>query len=114
MGRDDYTEGDHAVPRFKELDPEKIRSILDAKDEKGEKLYPDVLTPLAEREAELFKNSPCPKCQVYSATPVLNTHRPFSPGSPLPNRIMRCTVCGTEFDPRTGLITLANITDVPS
>ena len=99
---------------LKALETAEIRAILDSKDEDGNLLYPDVLTPLAQKEEELFKNSPCPKCAAYAATPILNTHRPFTPSSPLPNRILRCVVCSTEYDPRTGLITLANITGVPS
>jgi hypothetical protein len=98
---------------FKALETEEIRAILDSKDEEGNPLYPDVLTPLAKKEEELFKSSPCPKCGVYSSTPILDSRRPFIPSSPLPNRILRCVICSTEFDPRTGLITLANITDVP-
>jgi hypothetical protein len=100
------------VHSLKEMDPQRIRELLDAQDEKGGLLYPDILTPLVEKEAELFRNSSCPKCGALAPTPILNTHRPFVPNSPLPNKILRCVVCGTEFDPRTGLITLASIIDV--
>lgn len=98
---------------FKALEADEIRAILETKDEEGNPLYPDVLTPLIKKEEELFKNSPCPKCSAYAATPILNSHRPFTPNSPLPNKILRCVVCSTEFDPHTGLITLANITVSP-
>jgi len=100
------------VPRFKELTTETILQILEAKNAAGELLYPDVLTPLSQKRAEQFQNAACPKCKASSTWPILDTQRPFTPGSPLPNMRLRCTVCGTEFDPRTGLITLANITDV--
>mgnify|MGYP003409554983 CR=1 FL=1 len=96
---------------FKQLDPEEIRRILDATDENGNKLYPDVLTPLIKNEEELFKNSPCPKCGAYAASPTLNTKRPFVPHSPLPNKVLRCLSCSTEFDPRTGIITFATLID---
>lgn len=94
---------------FKELKPDEIRAILDARNEKGEKLYEDVLSPLAQHEASVFQNSPCPKCGA-AASPSLNLHRPFVPNSLLPNKILRCVVCGTEFDPKTQLIHFANIT----
>jgi predicted RNA-binding Zn-ribbon protein involved in translation (DUF1610 family) len=97
------------VHSFKELKPDEIRAILDARNEKGEKLYEDVLTPLTSQEAALFQNSPCPKCGS-AAAPMLNLQRPFASNSPLPNKILRCVVCGTEFDPRTQLIHFANIT----
>jgi hypothetical protein len=95
---------------FKELDPQEIRKLLEAKDENGNLLYPDVLTPMAKQEEAVFKNSVCPKCGSGATAAILNSSRPFTPGSPLPNRILRCVVCSTEFDPRTGLITLASIT----
>lgn len=100
------------MPSFKELDPEAIRAILDATDANGQKLHQDVLTPLALSEDALFQSSNCPKCGAASPTPTLDSRRPFIKNSPLPNRILRCVVCQTEFDPRTGLIHLANITDV--
>lgn len=106
----DYTEGGLTVPSFKELSADEIRRILDARTEKGEKLYEDVLTPLVEKEDRLFESASCPKCHTGPTRKVLNTHRPFVPGSPLPNMIARCVACGTEFDPKTGLITLANLT----
>jgi hypothetical protein len=96
---------------FKEMDPERIRELLDATDEKGEKLYPDILTPLALKEAELFTSASCPKCGASSPAVTLDTHRPFTSSSPLPNRLLRCVVCQTEFNPKTGLITLASIID---
>lgn len=99
------------MPSFKPLDPDEIRKILDATDSDGNKLYPDVLTPLVKTEDELFKSAPCPKCGSYSTTATLNTKRPFSPGSPLPNKILRCLSCATEYDPKSGLITFATLID---
>lgn len=96
---------------FKELGLQEIRDLLDAKDEDGNPLYQDILTPLGKSEEALFKNSPCPKCGAYATSPILNSRRPFTPDSPLPNKILRCVICSTEYDPRTGLITLASIID---
>jgi hypothetical protein len=95
---------------FKELDPAKIREILDARTESGELIHQDVLTPLAKREQELFASSPCPKCGAQSVAPILDIARPFTSASPLARRVLRCVLCETQFDPRTGLITKANIT----
>jgi hypothetical protein len=101
-----------SVHSFKELDPKDIQAILDATDERGAKLYPDVLTPLAKNEEDLFRRSPCPKCGCSSTTPTVNAHRPFTKSSPLPNKVLRCLSCSTEYDPRTGIITFANLIDV--
>lgn len=97
------------MPRFKEMSAEEIRAILDAKNESGEKLFEDVLTPLVEKERQLFSDAKCPKCGAGAPVPTLNARRPFTPQSPLPNRVLRCVVCQTEFDPHTGLILHANI-----
>jgi hypothetical protein len=101
------------VPSFKELDQEKIWGILNATDAQGNKLYQDVLGPLIEREDRHFKNSPCPKCAAYAATPTIDMRRPFSPDYPLPNKILRCSVCETEWNPYTGLIHRTMLIDVP-
>lgn len=95
---------------FKELSLEEIRAILDSKDTEGNPIYVDVLTPLMNKEEDLFRASSCPKCKS-AGTPILDSHRPFTQGSPLPNKLLRCLACSTEFDPRTGLITFANIID---
>lgn len=99
------------MPRFNELNQQEILALLNAKDENGNLLYQDVLTPLIKKEEELFRSSPCPKCGSAATSAVLNTRKPFSPESPLPNKILRCVICSTEYDPRTGLITYANIID---
>jgi hypothetical protein len=100
------------VPSFKELDQEEIWKILNATDEKGNKLHQDVLSPLLETEDRHFKNSPCPKCGDYSGSPTIDPMRPFTPDYPLPNKILRCTICETEWDPYTRLIRRAT-TDGP-
>lgn len=64
----------------------------------------DVLTPLAKKEQIFFRNSACPTCGAVSHSQTVNAKRPFSQGSPLPNILLRCLQCHTEFDPNTGLI----------
>ena len=96
---------------FKELSHQEILAILNAVDEDGNKLYQDVLTPLIKNEEELFRGSSCPKCGSAASASVLDIKRPFVSSSPLPNKILRCTICSTEYDPRTGLIHFATITD---
>jgi hypothetical protein len=85
------------VDSFKELDPETVWSLL--KDQEN------VLKPLADKEQVLFRNSTCPTCGGDSHAEMINARRPFSPGSPLPNKSLKCLACGTEFDPYTRLVT---------
>lgn len=91
--------------RFQELDPNDVWKMLEAKDENGNPIHQDVLTPLQEKEAVFFRHSTCPRCQKYGSEPFVNPRAPFSPGNPLPNKLLRCLSCGTEFDPYTRLIT---------
>ena len=65
----------------------------------------DVLTPLVKKEQAFFRNSTCPSCGGSSHLPFVNPRRPFSQGSPLPNKILKCLQCETEFDPNSNLIT---------
>jgi hypothetical protein len=90
---------------FKELDPDLVRKLLDEKDEKGNRIHEDIITPLVQKEATFFKNTACPSCGSYGVESFTNPSRPFSPGSPLPNKLLRCSACRTEFDPYTRLVT---------
>lgn len=65
----------------------------------------DVLTPLVKKEEAFFRNKACPACDGASHLPFVNPRRPFTQGSPLPNKLLKCLHCETEFDPITGLIT---------
>ena len=65
----------------------------------------DVLTPLAQREQAFFKNCQCPVCNGYAHHQTVNARNPYSQGSPLPNKVLRCINCSTEFDPYTNLVT---------
>jgi hypothetical protein len=87
--------------KFREMDPEIVWDLI-----KNQK---DVLTSLVEKEDKHFKNSSCPNCASGNFEAFTNVKRPFSPGSPLPNKLLRCVYCKTEFDPFTRLITKAGI-----
>lgn len=87
----------------KQLTQDEIWKLLEGQE--------DVLTPLAKKEQAFFKNCSCPNCGAQATTQLVNASRPFSPGSPLPNSLLRCLHCQTEFDPYTKLITLAPLTD---
>lgn len=81
---------------FKTLDPDEILRLLEG--------HQDLLGPMVEKENAMFRHSPCPLCGSLQNDTFVNPNNPFSPGSPLPNRLMRCRNCSTEFDPYTGLM----------
>jgi hypothetical protein len=81
---------------FKEMDPELMSRLLEGQ--------VDVLKPLAVKEDAFFRHAACPKCGASQNEPQLNTRTPFTPGSPLPNKILSCLNCRTKFDPHTGLV----------
>ena len=89
------------MTEFKSLDQDEIWRLLEG--------HVDVLTPLIQKEQSLFKSTPCPACRSSDVSPFVNPSRPFSPGSPLPNKLLRCTICRAEFDPYSGIITRASI-----
>lgn len=78
------------------LTQDQIRELL-----KG---HEDTLTPLAKKEEEALKRTPCINCKAYSTQAEVNAANPFTPGHPLPNKILRCRICGVSFDPLTKLI----------
>jgi hypothetical protein len=84
------------------LTEEQIQKLLEG--------HKDVLTPLADKENEFFKRCSCPNCGKTGLAAVVNVQRPFSPGSPLPNKLLTCGDCGIEFDPYTKFITKAPAT----
>lgn len=81
---------------FKEMDPEKIRELL-----KG---HADILGPLAQKEEQVFRNLTCPNCRSGDLESSVNASRPFSKGSPLPNKILKCLRCSSELDPYSGIL----------
>ena len=64
---------------------------------------PDELSELAEHRMRSLKGTPCPRCQS-AMHPFLNPRYAFSPDDPLPRMLSRCTECGLELDPMTGII----------
>jgi formate dehydrogenase maturation protein FdhE len=96
------------MSNFKKMSSDDIWSILNEVDASGNKIHIDVLTPMANKETDTFKNVSCPVCGSYGSESFINTSRPFSPSSPLPNKLLRCSSCRTEYDPLTKLVTLAS------
>lgn len=90
---------------FREMDPDEVWRLLEEKDEKGRPLHENALAPLITKEDALLRHSPCPVCGEYGGEPFLSPTRPFIPGSPLPNRQLRCQKCHAEFDPNTRIVT---------
>lgn len=89
---------------FKPMDPNEVWRLLEATDAAGKKIHEDLITPALKKEEAFFRTVSCPSCGGYSHTPFLNPRRPFAPGSVLPNRLLRCLECETEFDPNTRLV----------
>lgn len=89
------------MPSFKTMDPDAVRELL-----KG---HEDVLTSEVAKEQAFFRHAICPnpKCRGRSHEQLLDAVTPFSPQSPLPNKILKCKTCETEFNPYTGLVTRA-------
>jgi hypothetical protein len=81
---------------FKEMAAEEIWELI-----KG---HQDVLTPAAQAEQEFFRQVSCPSCGGKSHDQMLHAARPFSEGAILPNKILVCQQCKTEFEPRSGII----------
>lgn len=88
------------------LSQKEIQDLLEQRDEKGNLLHQDVLTPASLKEQTYFRASACPSCRGISTESFVDPHRPFTPGNPLPNKLLRCLQCKTEFNPYTGLVTL--------
>jgi hypothetical protein len=82
---------------FKEMDPEVVWTLLEG--------HKDILTPMTKKEELFFKHMTCPTCKSSSLQAFINASSPFSAQSPLPNRLLRCLSCQTEFDPNSGIIT---------
>jgi hypothetical protein len=87
------------MPAFRELDPEIIRKALEG--------HEDVLTPMAKKEDAFFRNTSCPVCGSRNHEVFLNTKNPFTAGVPLPNKLLKCVQCQSEFDPYSNIVTRA-------
>lgn len=68
---------------------------------------PNILARDLMKEEALFRHTSCPSCGQDACEAFPDPHKPFDPGSTLPRRLLRCATCRTEFNPYTGLVTLA-------
>jgi len=95
---------------FKPMDQELARSLIEG--------HIDVIAEEAKVEAELYANTRCPICfeggcekrtlesrivAGEDGAPVV-VSSPFVPGKVLPQGYAHCIHCGTDFDPRSGVI----------
>ena len=95
---------------FKPMDPDLIRELI--------KDQPDVITPEVEAEKELYANTSCPMCYEAgcekrtlaprvlpgeNGEPIVAAS-PFVQGKALPQGYAHCIHCGTDFNPRSGII----------
>lgn len=88
------------MPAFKEMDPEVIRQLLQG--------HEDVLTSEVKKEETFFAHSTCPVCGGSKFSTHVNSTRPFTEGALLPNKLLYCMSCNTEFDPYTRFVTRTN------
>lgn len=85
---------------FQEMDPDVIRQLIEGQE--------NVIAPAVAREQGFLQGVACPSCG--GPTDVrLDVKRPFVQGSILPNKILVCSLCGTELDPRSGIILRSSI-----
>lgn len=82
------------MTKFTPLDPKLILELLE-----GQK---DILTPKINAEEKSFSSAKCPSCGAGEPSIEIDAKNPFSRGKLLPNKILKCTSCSTEFDPVTG------------
>lgn len=85
---------------FQEMDPEKILALIEGQ--------PNILAGEVEKERAFLEHSCCPVCGAYGCESFTNPRRPFTPGVPLSNKLLRCPQCKTEFEPDTRLVTRAS------
>lgn len=81
---------------MKEMEYEKILELL-----KGQ---PDVITPIAKEAENMLSASVCPGCGSGNTQRFVDGSRPFTRSSILPNVLLKCTDCGTEYSPRSNII----------
>jgi rubredoxin len=96
------------------MDPALIKELLEG--------HEDIITKAAKKDEEIFKNATCPNCGsgeckkaipapkvVYGLGGEINVmNSPFRSNSPIIQGHAVCCICGTEFDPRTGIILKSN------
>lgn len=65
--------------------------------------YSDDLTPEAERLEEVYRSARCPQCAGRCQKFFDSRHAFSDPNVAVPRALLRCTDCGCEFDPHSGL-----------
>ena len=81
---------------IKEMDPELVWKLLEG--------HENLLMPEVEKEQAFFRHVTCPNCNSVQHEVLLDSKNPFTVGSPLPNKILKCLTCNTEFEPYTRFI----------
>lgn len=77
------------MTKFNELDPAEVLKHLANQ--------PNILKSFIDRDREKVKVAICPKCGSDKNQVSLDVKNPFSAGSPLPNKILKCSNCLCEF-----------------
>lgn len=85
---------------FTELDPDVIRKALEGQE--------SVLDSLVAKEEAFLRNVKCPVCGSGEHSRRVNQLTPFTDGNPLPNLILNCLTCESEFDPYSLLVRRVN------
>lgn len=93
---------------LKTMNPDTIRELISQ--------HQDILTPAAKAEEDLYRNAKCPVCFSQECTKkidppkvVMGPDGPVVVSSPFTSGVLVnghavCSVCHTEFDPRSGII----------
>lgn len=96
---------------FRPMDPTLLRSLLEGQH--------DVLSEEAKEETKLYQSTSCPMCYEVGGCekrirppkiiaepdgPPTVVSSPFISGRDLPQGYAHCIHCGTDFDPRSGII----------
>lgn len=79
------------MTKFNEMDQQKALRLI--------KEHTDLLKPLELAEQEKLKSLKCPKCFSAKHQVFVDAKNPFSSNSPLPNKVLKCLQCSTEFRP---------------
>lgn len=80
---------------FVEMDQAKLLELLAG--------YEDELTPEVKKLEALYRQSPCPQCGGKCQKFFDSRHAFSDPDTSVPRALLRCTDCGCEFDPHSGI-----------
>ncbi|HNC99627.1 MAG TPA: hypothetical protein PKW90_26090 [Myxococcota bacterium] len=89
------------MPVYKELDPEVLEQMLKPYRDEGE----DTLGKERRHEEAFLKQQQCPTCGASGMIPFLvSTRHAYGHGNLLARNALRCTACGTEYDPHSRIV----------